>query len=196
MAGDELLRNLARLLSQHVRRNDTAARLDGDEFGLLMERCPLDKAHEMAEKLRKTVEEFQYVHDDKPFSVSVSIGIGMVPILATSGTLAPTMSAADNACYRAKEHRVHVYHEDDAELAQRYHELQWLPRIIKALEEDLFELWCQPIVAVRPGRHAQAGPAHHYELLIRMLCDDGQTIPPSVFLPPAERYGLAPKIDH
>jgi diguanylate cyclase (GGDEF)-like protein/PAS domain S-box-containing protein len=192
MAGDELLRQLGQSLSVFVRKRDTLARLGGDEFGVLMEHCTLEQAHRVADELRKTVEEFRFVWEKQVFHIGVSIGL--VPISETSESVAGLLSAADSACYAAKDegrNRVHIYHTDDTELARRQGEMQWVARINQALEEDRFELWSQPIVAT------QGGPdrGEHFELLLRLIDEQGDIIPPGAFLPAAERYGISTKLD-
>ncbi|HEX5757861.1 MAG TPA: EAL domain-containing protein [Thermoanaerobaculia bacterium] len=146
LAGDELLKQITALLRSRVRRIDTLARLGGDEFGVLLEDCPLTQARQIAEELRGTVREFRFRWKDQIFEIGVSIGL--VPINATSGDLANLLSAADAACYVAKEkgrNRVHEYEADDTLVAERYGEMQWIHRIHRAFEDRLFRLYYQPI---------------------------------------------------
>ena len=202
VAGDELLRQMAEVLRAQVRRRDTLARLGGDEFGVLMEHCALEQAKRVANVLRKTVEEFRFTWEGKTFSVGVSIGL--VPITTESESVAGVLSAADTACYVAKDqgrNRIHVYHPEDLELARRHGEMQWVSRINQALEEDRFCLSVQPIRPVAQvvqdnPMNAHDGESHgHYELLLRMRDSNGRLVPPGAFLPAAERYSLSVKID-
>ncbi|MEG4913136.1 diguanylate cyclase domain-containing protein [Microcoleus sp. B7-D4] len=117
IAGDELLRQITRLLQKGVRANDTLARLGGDEFGLLLTKCPLSKATQIAEKLKDIVHQFRFIWDSKTFIIGVSIGV--VAINQDSPDLMEVMGAADAACYAAKgkgRNCVHVYRLDDGEL--------------------------------------------------------------------------------
>jgi diguanylate cyclase (GGDEF)-like protein/PAS domain S-box-containing protein len=195
VAGDELLRQLGRLLQRVVRKRDTLARLGGDEFGVLMECCTLDQAQRVANALRRAVADFRFAWENR--SLHIGVSIGMVPVTAATGSISSVLSAADAACYTAKEQgrsRIHVYHEDDIELARRYGEMQWVARIERALEDDRFELSVQPIAPVE----APAGPeaeALHYELLLRMRDEHGRLVLPGAFLPAAERYDLAGHLD-
>ncbi len=192
VAGDELLRQLGQLLQAHVRQEDTLARLGGDEFGLIMERCSLDEATRVAGELIKTVAEFRFVWEDRSFSIGVSIGL--VAINEASEKITALLSAADTACYMAKEqgrNRVHVHHEDDEELAKRHGEMQWAASLPRALDDDRFQLYVQPIIPVT--RHSNE--AQHYELLVRMEDEAGNMVLPGVFLPAAERYNLSGRID-
>ncbi|MEG4534112.1 diguanylate cyclase domain-containing protein [Microcoleus sp. D2_18a_D3] len=116
-AGDELLRQITRLLQKGVRANDTLARLGGDEFGLLLTKCPLSKAALIAENLKDLVHQFRFIWDSKTFIIGVSIGV--VAINQTSPDLMEVMGEADAACYAAKgkgRNCVHVYRLDDGEL--------------------------------------------------------------------------------
>jgi EAL domain-containing protein (putative c-di-GMP-specific phosphodiesterase class I) len=175
-----------------VRKRDTLARLGGDEFGVLMEHCTLVQARRVANEVRKAVGEFRFVWEERVFRIGVSIGL--VPITESTEGVANILSAADSACYGAKDegrNRVHVYHLDDADLTRRQGEMQWVPRIDQALEDDRFRLWLQPIVPVMTG----PGEGEHFELLLRLVDEQGEIVPPGVFLPAAERYGLSTNLD-
>ena len=191
-AGDRLLQQLAGLLLGSVRHRDTLGRLGGDEFGLLLENCPLDKAVVIANKLLKSIEEFHFSWHDSTFTLGVSIGV--VPIDETTTDIASTMSAADSACYIAKEsgrNQVQVAYLGDRQLQQRRSEMQWVSRLTRALEQDQFELYYMPII---PSADSN-GSGKHIELLLRMIDDDGSVISPRVFIPPAEKYNMATAID-
>lgn len=191
-AGDELLRQVTTLLQSQIRKTDLLARLGGDEFALLLYECPLKQARQVAEDLRQVVQDFRFVWQDKTFSIGVSIGLVKLDPIVTS--LADVMSAADSAMYAAKDagrNRIHVYQANDRELAQRQGDMQWVSRLVKALEEDRFCLYSQAIAPAQPD----SGKPDHYEILIRMTDENGALIPPGMFIPAAERYNLMPKID-
>ena len=191
-AGDELLRQLTLIMQDKIRGSDMLARLGGDEFGVLLENCPLDKAQHVAEHLIELVKGFRFVWGDKAFVVGASIGI--VAITDRSPDWATLLGNADTACYLAKEkgrNRFQVYHVEDAELAKRYSEMHWVGRINKAFEEDRFLLYRQAIVPTSQ----RADELPHFEMLVRMLDEDGQLVTPSVFIPAAERYNLMGALD-
>lgn len=190
VAGDELLRQIASVLQDKVRKRDTLARLGGDEFGVLMEHCHLEEGLRVGNALRDAVEGFRFVWEDKSFRIGASIGI--TPITEASESVASVLSQADSACYTAKDrgrNRVHVYTVEHTKLVWRSGE--WVRQINQALEENRFRLFCQPIAAIEPGRHEKG----HYEILLRMVNEEGSLVLPSEFLPAAERYHLASKID-
>ena len=191
IAGDELLRQLAILLKKHVRQRDTLARLGGDEFGVLLERCPLVRAQQIAEKLRSEVNEFRFSWRGKSFALGASIGLVIVDSSCTdAGEL---MSHADLACYSAKEqgrNRIYVYSEGDANLSQQIGEMNWVNRINAALDQQLFALYQQNIEPLQKG-----GATGYREFLLRMLDGNGEIILPGAFIPAAERYNLMPELD-
>jgi diguanylate cyclase (GGDEF)-like protein/PAS domain S-box-containing protein len=191
-AGDMLLRQLTNSLSAAVRKRDTLARLGGDEFGVLVEHCTLSQVRRIANKIRRTIAAFRFIWEDRVFRLGVSIGV--VAVTDTSESVSSLLSAADSACYVAKDegrNRVHVYHLDDLDIARRRGEMRWVGRINQALEDGRFQLWSQRIVPV--GGSFLHGDA--FELLLRLVDEQGGIILPEDFLPPAERYGLATKLD-
>lgn len=99
-AGDALLRDVAHELAAQVRQTDTVARLGGDEFAVLLGRCPVSQALEIAEKLRSAVVAYRLVWENQSFSVGASIGL--VSVNAAYGSAADVLRAADTACYAAK----------------------------------------------------------------------------------------------
>ena len=191
VAGDELLRQLSALLQHQMRASDTLARLGGDEFGVLLEHCPLDQAQRIAEGLRTATRDFRLMWEKKTFEVSASMGI--VAINRESGTLPQVLSAADIACYVAKErgrNRFHVYQESDADFARRHGEMLWVTRLNQALRDHHFVLYHQEIRPI-----AATAPGNFYEVLLRIRNEDGSLSLPGSFLPAAERYDLMCAID-
>jgi len=191
-AGDALLRQLSMLLHGTIRTTDTLARLGGDEFGVILDNCSLQRATEISQDVLETVRNFRFVWVDRPFEIGVSIGLVMID--ADSKETASIMSAADMACYAAKDlgrNRVHLYQESDEELSKRQGEMHWASLISKALEQNRMILFFQEICAVNTCNFTK----HHCEILIRMLDNEGKIIPPGAFLPAAERYNLILSID-
>lgn len=101
LAGDRLLREVSRLLQQGRHADDLVARLGGDEFGLILPRCSAFDAADIAERLRRSLEQFSFAWDDRRFAVTASIGVACIADRNT--TLEDAMRRADAACYRAKE---------------------------------------------------------------------------------------------
>ena len=199
-AGDELLRQLAQLISSQIRSRDTFARLGGDEFGVLMEHCSSLDAATTAEQIRRSVESYRFAWQEASFGCTVSIGVA--PINATSGDVGQLMGMVDAACYAAKEggrNRVSIVDIGDDELVRRRSEMKWVTRLTQAIEEDRLELMRQSIAALNTPDNDAGGPLFHehghFELLLRMRDEDGGIVLPSTFLPAAERYSLSTKVD-
>jgi len=191
IAGDELLKQIAQTLKSQLRESDFIARLGGDEFGVLLHGCYEDDAIMISNKLLKAVSSFHFLWEGKPFQIGVSIGV--VPITAQSVSANDVLSAADVACYAAKDkgrNEVHLYEPDDLELQRRRGEMVWVSRIREALTNNSFRLYQQEIIPVEHNKHEKK----RYEILLRMVDDEG-IITPTTFLGAAELYGLMMEID-
>jgi len=191
LAGDSMLREVAALLKDAVRDSDTVARIGGDEFGLLLIGCPLEKARQISDDVCRSVSDYRFVWKDKIFNIGVSIGL--VEIGRESGTVEEVMGAADSAGYVAKQqgNHVHVYSLRDEAVARHRGEIHWLQKLQSALKENRFELFSQTIQPV--NSHAVNGPA--FEVLVRLKDESGQSVSPSEFLRAAERYRLMSLVD-
>ena len=192
IAGDNMLREVAALIKDQVRDSDFVGRLGGDEFGALLIGCPIDKARQIATDICNAIADYRFVWKDKIFNIGISIGL--VEISPASGSLQDVMSAADSACYMAKQSgrgQVHVYSARDEAVARERGDIQWLRQLQTALHEDSFELAVQPILAMR-GNDV-SGPA--VEVLIRLDDGLGRATESAEFLRPAARYQMMPQID-
>jgi diguanylate cyclase (GGDEF)-like protein len=190
-AGDVVIKSIATLLQRAVRDSDVVARLAGDEFGVLLGRCPLLRAEEIAAELLTNVAELAIPWADRSLSVTVSVGVA--PVDAGTETAQHALAAAEMACDVAKElggNRVQSYQATDTRLVRRHHEMDAAGQIQMALHEDRFELYGQSIEALDDD----AAPLH-VEVLLRMQGEDGEPVSPAAFLPAAERYHLMPAID-
>ena len=193
-AGDELLKKVTSQIKTAVRSDDVLARLGGDEFGILLHGCTLEQAVLVAEGLRKSIKSLRFSWEGKCLNVAASIGVVELDHLTPGPAVA--LSAADVACFAAKEsgpNRIHVYGSasDTSGAGNRLQEMHWVSRINDALEEDRFELYYQPIVPIGENKDRRG----HYELLLRMRGEDGEVIEPGAFIPAAERYNLMPMLD-
>jgi diguanylate cyclase len=189
--GDQLLQQVARLFEAAVRDRDTLARMGGDEFSAVLEHCSAEQAIRVAQQICDRMDEFRFTHDGRRFRIGASIGL--VPIDRRWTNTEAIFQAADTACYAAKEagrNRVHVWYDTDQALRARHGEMQWTTRIEQALDEDRFVLFAQRICPAHPTHEGL-----HAEILLRMRGEDGELIAPGAFLPAAERFHLASRID-
>jgi diguanylate cyclase (GGDEF)-like protein/PAS domain S-box-containing protein len=189
--GDQLLCQVTTLLQGCVRARDTLARLGGDEFGVILEHCTVDQAHRVAQDICDQMSEFRFVHEGRRFRVGTSIGL--VPLDKRWANTASVLQAADTSCYAAKEagrNRVHAWYDSDHAMQTRKGEMQWASRLEQALDENRFVLYGQRISPIK-----QTSTALHCEVLLRLRDTDGSIIPPGAFLPAAERFHMASRID-
>lgn len=190
-AGDRLLRDVTGILRQHVRAADTISRLGGDEFGVLVQHCSAEQAARIADNIRQAVRDYRFSWEQNSTSIGASIGV--VEITSDSESVASLLSAADIACYAAKDagrNRVHLYASGD--VSGRHREMYWVSRVTRAVDENRLELYQQPIVATQAD--ASAMPSF-CELLVRLHGDNGELILPGEFIPAAERYNIVSAID-
>jgi len=188
-AGDRLMRDVTSLLRARVRTQDTIARLGGDEFGILLDATSVAQAGRIADSVRQAIHNYRFIWAGSTLTVGASIGV--VEINRNTDSVASVLSAADIACYAAKEsgrNRIHIYDGDGA--VDRHRELHWAARLTRAVEENRLELFYQPIVPI-----AQAGPMGFHELTVQLRDDDGRLVPAGEFIPAAERYNVMPAID-
>ena len=188
-AGDELLREIRRMLSGRFRGRDTVARLGGDEFGLLLENCMLDRAFKIGEMVIASMRDFRFTWHGQTFRIGVSIGLAAIS--EDTESAAQVMARADVALYDAKERGrncIRVYHKGGIE---HHNEILRAVTLRDAVDEDRFCLHGQPISPLSAGGDG----AVWYEILVRMIDRNGELVMPNSFIPAAERYGLMSAID-
>lgn len=189
--GDELLKQISQIFIKFFREGDFISRLGGDEFAVILERCPLEKARQLAQELCTKVEQFPFPWEDRIFTVGVSIGLSQIDDNDQSPS--KVIERADAACYSAKQSgrsRVHVYGESQQE-TEYQEKINRASDISEAIAHDRFVLYKQPIVSIADG----VRKLHHYEILIRMLDENNNIIPPNDFIPAAEQFGLMQAVD-
>ncbi len=192
VAGDYLLREIARLLSAGKRDEDFLSRLSSDEFVLVLKEVDQEMAEMVSTRLLDSIRAFRFHWEARHFDITASAGL--IRIRPNADIRAQDLlSRAQTACLVAKEQgrdRLHVGSENDSELTQKLNQSQFVTHIKQALEENRFKLYFQPIVPI-----GEQTDRLHGEVLVRMLGEDGSLIPPGKFLPLLEQYHLAPRMD-
>ncbi|MDH4274338.1 MAG: EAL domain-containing protein [Gammaproteobacteria bacterium] len=191
-AGDAILRQIASVLSGRTQETDLIARLGSDEFGVLLVGCSEQRAEQVAEEIRAAVHYSNFYWNENGVNMTVSVGVA--PIAADCGSVYDVLRAGDFACVAAKERGrniVHTFKSDDRSLVLHQSRVHWMQRVTRALENDRFCLYAETISPLADYGQGPLG----YELLLRMLDDDGHLVYPMAFLPAAERYEMMPAID-
>lgn len=191
MAGDQIIRRVSGVIDEHANRGDALSHLSGDRFGLFLRACDesaaVSKATLILEEIARTPIEFETV----VIEVSASAGIALIPDVAA--TPAAALNTAEIAARSAKGRggdRLVVFRDVDASVAQRRTDLDQVNNLQYALIQNRFVLYAQAIVALSDDDNLD-----RYEILVRMLDDDGHAMPPSKFMPSAERYQMMSAID-
>ena len=187
-AGDELLLTLAGLIRSRLRRTDLMARLGADEIGLLVHGVGRARARTLAEELLELVREHAFAAEKQSIRITLSAGVSTLEERPITGK--ELLTEAEVAMYSAKEagrDRVAEYTDEEKEDVES--KRMWSERVRNATEKGLFVLVSQPISELESGRITQ------HELLLRMRGEDGDLVPPGVFLATAERFGLIGGVD-
>lgn len=193
-AGDHLLISVTELFQDQLPHQSTLARLGGDEFGILLHNHTVHEANVFAEQLLSRIKEFRFEWQGINFQVGASIGLASIHRQVGNASL--VLSAADMACYVAKDlgrNRVHIFNPSDRELVRRQGEMEWVAKLTAAYKENRFTLYCQAIIPI--GVNTSVKERKHYELLVRLRDTGGRLVSPNSFIPAAERYNFMPTID-
>ena len=191
-AGDQLLKEISKLLRTKIRSGDTLARLGGDEFGVILMNCPAKRALLVSEEILSLIGDYRFKRSSEIFSIGISIG--MVSINSRSPNLDQLLANADAACYQAKEsgrNRVYAYEEKDEYVERRRGGMAFVARLRRFIDEEHMVLYCQKIQSLNNDQDGEL----RYEVLLRIKDDEKNILLPGDFMQTAERYGLIEKID-
>ena len=193
-AGDRLLCELTQALLRKIRKDDVLARLGGDEFGIILCNISEIDARKVAKKIFSWFETAIFEHEDKVFPIRCSMGL--VSFTSGKAELSKIMASADIACYSAKasgRNSLVVFSESDQAMVAHKEDMNWLPRLERALVNNEFRLVVQPIASLTNEHNDYE--IKHYELLLRLIDDAGNEIAPMRFIQAAERFDLMRSID-
>ena len=189
--GDDVIVNVAECMAKSLPPGALSARISGDRLAALIPNSNMDAAASIAEKIRAAAAAIAPRAGQGSFEVSVCLGVA--PIGRSDNPLAHALATAEIACKAAKDRgrdRVEMFQDSDHSIIRRHTDILVIGKLRDALANDNFRLDAQPILPLR-GNYGRP----RFELLIRMLGDRGEIIPPSKFLSAAERYQLMPTVD-
>ncbi len=189
--GDALLGQLGELMRKRLPPGGFGARISGDRFVLMVSAASAD-AEGFAESLREGAEQLAALQADTRMPVSISIGVA--PMDPTAQELAHVLAAAETACKAAKDrgrNRVEIYQPSDVSIVRRFADIGVAEQLRDAIGQGRLHLYAQLILPFAAAESARP----HYELLLRMFDEKGQTVGPDSFLSAATRYQLMPVID-
>ncbi len=190
-AGDAAICLVAESIVKTVRTEDSVARLSGDEFGVLLENCPLETAERLAGRISQEIALIDFSWEEFTHELSACIGVAAITVQSESvAAILSSVEVARNAAKERGKSRIQVYEQGDTDLQRRRDEMQWVGRIQAALRESRFQLYGQLIQSLETQNDER-----HYEVLLRMLDEQGALVPPGKFLPAAEHYNLMTSID-
>jgi len=190
LAGDELLKRTAGILSAVLLSKDVLARVGGDEFCMLIRGVELDEVKLRLKNLFEKIAQFRFLWDDQVFTIGASIGV--VSLDGLQPDVRSALKAADAGCYLAKasgRNRYFIVDEQQSALDHLEEERNCLQLVRAALINNSFELFAQPIVPLQSIELLQM------EVLLRLFKPDGSAVSPAIFIPLAERQGLMKDID-
>jgi diguanylate cyclase (GGDEF)-like protein len=189
--GDDVIVTVAECMAKSLPAGALSARISGDRLAALIPDSSMDGAALIAEKIRAAAAAIVPRAGQGSFEVSVCLGVA--PIGRADSALAHALATAEIACKAAKDrgrNRVEMFQDSDQSIIRRHTDIMVIGKLRDALGNDSFRLDAQPILPLR-GNYGRP----RFELLIRMLGDRGEIIPPGKFLSAAERYQLMPTID-
>ena len=189
--GDDVIVNVAECMAKSLPSGALSARISGDRLAALIPSSDMDKSAIVAEKIRAAAAAIAPRAGQGSFEVSVCLGVA--PIIRSDNPLAHALATAEIACKAAKDrgrNRVEMFQDSDQSIIRRHTDILVIGKLRDALGNDSFRLDAQPILPLR-GNYGRP----RFELLIRMLGDRGEIIPPGKFLSAAERYQLMPTVD-
>lgn len=188
-AGDELLRRVAGVLHELSASHRAVGRTGGDEFAVLLEAHDLAAATARAEQVRAAIEAIETSDGGVVHTLGVSGGLAWIDGKTVAHEIQALADAALDAARQSGSglelsgDRVRVRIHQESEQAR------WAAQLRDALARDRLVLHYHPVVPLA------GGPPDRHEVLVRMLDAQERLIGPASFLPAAERFGLAPRID-
>lgn len=188
-AGDELLRRVAGDIGREIDEGELSARLGADEFAIL---CPERDLRSAITLGRRLVSNARVEAPGEVAGLGATLSIGIADLEGTKIDPEEVIAQADAACYAAKAEgggRVVIANESSEIQRMRLGASSWIDRIERALGNDGFRLYGQPISPL------SSGSQRAFEILLRLEGELGQPVSPAAFIPFAEEYSMVARID-
>ncbi len=192
-SGDTLLLQFATILKDTFGEKTSIARMGDDEFGVMMEDTSRSKGYELTSKVLDTLHGFAFSCEEKDFAITSSIGL--VELSEATESTNNLMSAAESACFAAKEagrDTIQIYSAENKQLDHRQKLMEWVGRINKLFDAGLIKLRCQKIAPLKERVHSLP----HYEILLDVYDQEGNHVPLEEFIMAAEQYNRILDIDN
>lgn len=187
---DSVISEVAELLRGACNKEHVLARFGDHAYTLIYPDCDAKGAHSLGEQLRQLVEDHVIEAEDQSVTTTCSVGVSLITESAPPAQ--QVVSQADLASEVARAaggNQVHLHNPVADEQIGKQREQQWAQLIFEALESDHFQLVYQPIVSLQ-GDHQEK-----YEVFVRMVDMDGETVLPGQFLTTAVQTGQIVDID-
>jgi len=188
--GDEVIREIAKIIGTHICATDILCRLGGDEYAVLVHNVEEQKIVDLASKLQAAIGGFNFHVEGQVFNLGCSIGISLID--GSTPTAEEYLMRADMALYVAKRRGrklVHLFDPADSESDDLRSNINWVHAVNRAVAEGRIELFFQPVI------HINTQKVYYYEALVRMRSEDGSIIYPGHFITALEETGDMPMLD-
>jgi diguanylate cyclase (GGDEF)-like protein/PAS domain S-box-containing protein len=190
LASEDFMGQLAELLRVQLTATDLCGRFGGNGFLVLLERGTARDVETWAENVVKRVNEHTFVFDEKTLSATVTVGLGLLP--PANPDVAAAISDAVNATRRGRElggNQMYAVDKSDTDTRVQAYDKIWVKHIKSALMENRFRLVQQPIASLLGEDKGM------FDVLVRMLDEQGNEVLPAEFIAAAERNDLMKNID-
>ena len=190
LASEDFMVQLADLLRTQLTPTDLCGRFGGNGFLIMLERGTARDVEAWAENVAKRVHAHTFSIDDKTISATVTVGLGLLP--PANPDLAAAIGEAIGATRRGRElggNQMYVVDKSDTDTRVQAYDKIWVKHIKSALMENRFRLVQQPIASLLGEDKGM------FDVLVRMLDEQGSEVLPAEFIAAAERNDLMKNID-
>ena len=190
LASEDFMAQLADLLRVQITNTDVCGRFGGNGFLILLERGTARDVEMWAENVVKRVGEHTFSIEDKTLSATVTVGLGLLP--STNPDVGAAITDSISATRRGRElggNQMYAVDKSDTDTRVQAYDKIWVRHIKSALMENRFRLVQQPIASLLGEDKGM------FDVLVRMLDEQGNEVLPAEFIAAAERNDLMKNID-